>query len=86
MLLPMSSLTAPNEVTDDDLRATVRSLNMRQRYAFEIILKWCRDKVKSMSSLHPFPVNPVYKFISGGAVAGKYHSYQSTLPNSFKNI
>ena len=37
MLLPISSLTVPYEVTDDDLRATVRSLNMRQRYAFDII-------------------------------------------------
>ena len=63
MLLPISSLTVPYEVTDDDLRATERSLNKKQRYAFEIILKWCRDKVKSMSSLRPFPVNPVYKFI-----------------------
>ena len=75
----------PYEVTDDDLRATVRSLNTRQRYAFEIILKWCRDKVKNMSSLQPFPANPVYKFISGGAGADKASS-QSTLPNSFKNI
>ena len=39
MLLPISSLTVPYEVTDNDLRATVRSLNIRQRYAFEIILK-----------------------------------------------
>ena len=59
MLLPISSLTVPYEVTDDDLRATVKSLNMRQRYAFEIILKWFRDKVKSMSSLQPLPVSPV---------------------------
>ena len=51
MLLPISSLTEPYEVTDDDLRVTVRSLNMRKRYAFEIILKWCRDKEKNMSSL-----------------------------------
>ena len=29
MLLPISSLTVPYEVTDDDLRATIRSLNMR---------------------------------------------------------
>ena len=83
MLLPISSLTVPYEVTDDDPRATVRSLNMRQRYAFEMILKWCTDKVKNMSSLQPFPVNPVYKFKSGGAGAGKSHlikvCYQTAL-------
>ena len=47
MLLPISSLTVPYEVTDDDLRATVRSLNKRQRCAFEIILRWYRDKSKN---------------------------------------
>ena len=55
MFLPISSLTVPYEITDDDLIATVRSLNMRQRCAFEIILKWYRDKVKSMPSLQLFP-------------------------------
>ena len=100
MLLPISSLTVPYKVTDDDLRATVRSLKMRQRYAFEIILKCCRDKVKNMSSLQPLPVSPVYKFISGGAGAGKsyfikalyqtalktfrYGSYDPELPNVLK--
>ena len=86
MLLPISSLTVPYEVTDDDLRATVRSLNMRQRYAFEIILKWCRDKVKNMSSLQPFPVNPVYKFISGGTEAGKSHLIKSLYQTALKTF
>ena len=86
MLLPISSLTVPYEVTDDDLRATVRSLNMRQRYAFEIILKWCRDKVKNMSSLQPFPVNPVYKFISGGAGAGKSHLIKALYQTALKTF
>ena len=51
ILLPISSLTVPYEITDDDLRVTVRSLNMRQRYAFEIILNCCWDKVKKICHL-----------------------------------
>ena len=86
MLLPISSLTVPCEVTDDDLRATVRSLNMRQRYAFEIILKWCRDKVKKMSALQPLPVTPVYKFISGGAGAGKSHLIKALYQTALKTF
>ena len=86
MLLPISSLTMPYEVTDYYLRATVRSLNIRQRYAFGIILKWCRDKVKSMSSLQPFPVNPIYKFISGGAGAGKSHLIKALNQTALKTF
>ena len=100
ILLPISSLTVPYEVTDDDLRANVRSLKMRKSYAFEIFLKWYRDIVKSMSSLQPFPVNSVYKFISGDAGTGKsdviralyqtalktfrYGPYDPELPNGRK--
>ena len=84
ILLPISSLTVPYEITDDDLRATVRSLNMRQRYAFEIILNCCWDKVKNMSSLQPFPVNPVCKSISGGAGAGKSHLIKAIYQTALK--
>ena len=76
----------PYEVTDDDLRATVSSLNMRERYACDIILKWCGDEVKSMSSLQPFPVNPVYKFISGGAGAGKSHLIKTIYQTALKTF
>ena len=76
----------PYEVTGDDLRATVKSLNMRQRYAFEIILKWCKDKLKNMSSLQPLPVNPVYKFISGGAEAGKSHLIKALYQPALKTF
>ena len=86
IFLPISSVTVPYEVTDDDLRAAVRSLNMRQRCAFEIILKWCRDKVKNMSSLQPFPVNPVYKVISGGTRAGESHLIKALYQTALKTF
>ncbi|XP_068758167.1 uncharacterized protein [Montipora capricornis] len=43
----------PTEISDDELRECVRSLNKRQRYAYDIILAWCRSKVKNMNSLKP---------------------------------
>ena len=86
MLLSISSLTVQYEVTNDDLRATVRSLDMRQRYAFKIILKWCRDKVKNMLYLQPFPVIPIYKFISGDAGAGKSHLLKALYQTALKTF
>ena len=86
MILPISSSTVQYEVSDDELRAMVRSLNTRQRNAYEIILKWCRDKAKSMASLGPFPILPLYKFISGGAGAGKSYLIKSLYQTVLKTF
>ena len=86
--LPVSSCCQSLEVGDDEYRATVRSLNVKQRYAFEIILKWCRDKIKNLASLQPIAVDPICLFISGGAGAGKSHLIKSvyqTVNKTFKH-
>ena len=44
MSLPINSSTLPFELTDDELRATVRSLNMKQRHAYEILLNGAEIK------------------------------------------
>ena len=44
---PVLSSFQPSQVDDDSLRSLVRSLNKNQCDAYEIVLKWCRDKVKS---------------------------------------
>ena len=81
--LPVSFCTQPLEATDA-FRDTVRSLNTKQRNAYEIILKWCRDTVKNLSSLKPVHVDPIYLLISGGAGAGKSHVIKSVL-KTFKH-
>ena len=86
MCLPISSSTVPMEITDDELRATVRSLNSKQRFAYEIILKWCRDKVKNLMSLEPFPVEPVSQVYFWWCWSRKKLSHQSPLPNGFENF
>ena len=63
----------PAEISDDDLRQCVRSLNKRQRYAYDIVLTWCRNKMKNMNSPKPEELEPIYLFITGGAGAGKSH-------------
>ena len=53
---PGGSITAynqPIDISDDHLRESVRSLNAQQRDAYNIVLSWCRNKVKNMNNLKP---------------------------------
>ena len=56
---PGGSITAynqPLDITDDHLRESVRSLNVQQRDTYNIVLSWCRNKVKNMDSLKPVDI------------------------------
>ena len=67
----ITTYNQPAEIFDDHLRQCVRTLNKRQRYAYGIVLTWCRNKMKNMNSLKPEEVKPINLFITGGAGAGK---------------
>ena len=43
---PIQTSFQPSQIDDDSLRSLVRSLNKKQRDAYEIILKLFRDKMK----------------------------------------
>ena len=43
------SSSQQSEIDYDSLRSPVRALNWEQRTAYDIVLKWCRDKVKSLN-------------------------------------
>ena len=63
---PGGSITAynqPIDISDDHLRESVRSLNAQQPDAYNIVLSWCRNKVKNMNSLKPVDIKPIYLFI-----------------------
>ena len=77
----------PLEISDDKLREAVRSLNNRQRYAYDIVLSWCRNKMKNLNCVNPNEVKPIHLFITGGAGAGKSHLIKTiyhTVSKTFK--
>jgi len=76
----------PNEISDDTLREFVRSLNTKQRQAYNIVLSWCRNKIKNMNSLKPQQVDPIYLFVTGGAGAGKSHLIKTIYHTAIKNF
>ena len=90
--LGITTHNQPTQISDDELRQCVRSLNKRQRYAYDIVLTWCRNKLKNMNSLKPEELEPIYLFITGGAGAGKsrliktiYHAVTKTLSHTSMN-
>ena len=57
--IPMSIIQQPAEIQDDAFISVVRSLNAKQRIAYDIVLGWSRKKVKSLSSTKPLKVYPL---------------------------
>ncbi len=53
----------PSEISDDELRQSVRSLNAEQRCAYDIVLSWCRRLIKNMNTLESVEVKPIYLFL-----------------------
>ena len=49
----ISTYTQPTEISDDMLRNNVRSLNEKQRFAYNIALSWCRNTMKNLNCLKP---------------------------------
>ena len=76
----------PSEISDDELRKSVRSLNKKQRFAYDIVLSWCRRLIKNMNSLKPVEVEPIYLFLSGGGGAGKSHLIKTMYHTAVKTF
>ena len=41
----------PTAITDESLRESVRSLNEKQRFTYDFVLRWCRNMVKNINCL-----------------------------------
>ena len=56
------------EISDDQLHESVRSINNMQCKAYDKVLSWNRNKMKTLNSLKSEYVEPIYLFITGGAL------------------
>ena len=43
----IATFNQPSAVSDDELRDAVRSLNVKQRITYDVVLSWCRNLIKS---------------------------------------
>ena len=82
----IASYIQPTEISDDNLREFVRSLNVQQRQAYDITLTWCRSKVKNMNSLKPQVVAPINEFLTGGGGSGKSHVIKTIYHTATKTF
>ena len=58
---------------DVNINDLIQSLNVKQRPIFEVVNKWARSHVKSLSSEQRTDIQPLHIFITGGAGCGKPH-------------
>ena len=63
----------PPQLSDESISDMIKTLNVKQRQIFDIVHKWARDFVKSLSTKGNFAVEPFYIFLSGSGGTGKSH-------------
>ena len=67
----------------------MRSLNVQQRAAYDLLLSWCLNKVKNIRSLKTNKINPIHLFLTGGGGSGKSHVTKliyHTVVKTFKHV
>ena len=85
--LGITTYNQPSAIRDDELRKAVRSLNVKQRITYDVVLSWCRNLIKSANCLTNESIEPIHIFVTGGGGGGKSHLIRTiyhTAVNMFK--
>ena len=66
----ISTFNQPSAIRDEELRDAVRSLNVKQRITYDVVLSWCRNSIKSVNCLTKETIEPIHIFVTGGGGGG----------------
>ena len=83
----IATYNQPSAIRDEELRDAVRSLNVKQRVTYDVVLSWCRNSIKSVNCLSKETIEPIHIFVTGGGGGGKSHLIKTiyhTAVNMFK--
>ena len=85
----IATYNQPSAIRDEELRDAVRSLNVKQRITYDVVLSWCRNSIKSVNCLKKETTEPIHIFVTGGGGGGgsKSHLVRTiyhTAVNMFK--
>ena len=73
-LLNSSSFSGrPCVLPDEEINEKIRSLNMKQREIFDVVLTWATKFVKIRNTKSAEKVEPLHVFLTGQGGCGKSH-------------
>ena len=76
----------PEIPPNNEIVGSLRSVNEKQRMVFNVVHKWSRNFIKSLSTKRCFPVDPIRIFLSGSGGTGKSHLIKTIYQTVSKEL